>query len=141
MKSECPIKDNIAYLASRTLRAESAIFGSGCRSFGALEQHPPGLFVRSVEEPAQGSVLGRIKLPQFEGPLLARENPADEHDLEYVDKLELLVHQGLETGLESGQLLRTTPKQALLFPGGELQGMPDLNLGPAAHLGSCGSVM
>ena len=141
MKSKCPIKDNIAYLASRTLRAESAIFGCGCGSFGVLEQHPPGSFVRRVEEPAQGLVPCRIELPQIKSPLLARENPADEHGLDHVDKLKLLVHQGLETGLESGQLLRTTPKQALLFPGGELQGMPDLNLGPAAHLGSCGSVM
>ena len=92
MKSKCPIKDNIAYLASRTLRAESAIFGSGCGSLGTLEQHPPGLFVRSVKEPAQSLVLRRIELPHIEVPLLARENPADEHDLDYVDKLELLVH-------------------------------------------------
>ena len=92
MENRRPIKDKITYLVSRTLRAESTIFSSGCGSFGALEQHLPGIFVRSVEEPAQGSVLGQIKLPQFEGPLLARENPADEHDLDYVDKLELLVH-------------------------------------------------
>ena len=109
MKNKCPRNDNMAYLVSWTLRAESAIFSSGCGGLGALEQHLPGLFVRSVEEPAQGPVLCRIKLPQIEGPLLAGENPADEHDLDHVDKLKLLVHQGLETGLESGQLLRTTP--------------------------------
>ena len=109
MENKCPVKGRIAYLASLALRAESAIFGSGCGSFGALEQHPPGSFVRSVEDPAQGPVLCRIKLPQIEVPLLAGENPADEHDLDHIDKLELLVHQGLETRLESGQLLRTTP--------------------------------
>ena len=109
MKNECPIKDNIAYLASWALRAESAIFSCGCGGFSPLEQHPPGSFVRCVEEPAKGPVLCRIKLPHIEGPLLAGENPADEHDLDHVDKLKLLVHQGLETGLESGQLLRTTP--------------------------------
>ena len=92
MENKCPVKGKIAYLASRTLRAESAIFGSGCRSLGALKQHPPGLFVHSVEEPAQSLVLRRIELPHIEVPLLARENPADEHDLDYVDKLELLVH-------------------------------------------------
>ena len=109
MKSKCPIKDNIAYLVGRALRAESAIFSCRCGGFSALEQHPPGSFVRRVEEPAQGPVLCRIKLPQIEGPLLAGENPADEHDLDHVNKLKLLVHQGLETGLESGQLFRTTP--------------------------------
>ena len=110
MNNKRPIKDNITHLVSWTLRAESAIFGSGCGSFGALEQHPPGLFVRSVKELAQGLVLCRIELSQVEVPLLAGENPADEHDLDYVEKLELLVHQGLETGLESGQLFRITPR-------------------------------
>ena len=107
--NNCPIEDNEAYLTGRALGAESAIFSRGRRGFSALEQHPPGSFVCRIEEPAQGPVLCRIKLPQIEGPLLAGENPADEHDLDHIDKLKLLVHQGLETGLESGQLLRTTP--------------------------------
>ena len=109
MENKRPVKGKIAYLASRTLRAESAIFGGGCGSLGALKQHPPGLFVGSVEEPVQSSVLRRIELPQVELPLLAREYPMDEHDLDYVDKLELLVQHVLNTCLESGQLLRTTP--------------------------------
>ena len=89
---KCPVKGKIAYLAGLTLRAESAIFVSGCGSLGALEKHLPGIFVRSVEEPAQGLVLRRIKLPHIETPSLARKNPADEHDLDYVDKLELPFH-------------------------------------------------
>ena len=92
MENKHPVKDKITYLVSRTLRAESAIFGSGCGSLGALEQHLPGIFVRSVEEPAQSLVLRQIELPHVEAPSLARENPADEHDLDYIDKLELLVH-------------------------------------------------
>ena len=102
MENKRPVKDKITYLVSRTLRAESAIFGSGCRGLGALKQHLPGIFVRSVEEPAQGLVLCRIKVPQVEGPLLAREDPADEHDLDYVDEFELLVHHVFNTCLESG---------------------------------------
>ena len=85
MKNKCPIKGKISYLAGLTLRAESAIFGSGCGSLGALEQHLPDLFVRSVEEPTQGPVLCRIKLPQIEVPLLAGENPMDEHDLDHIN--------------------------------------------------------
>ena len=57
-----------------------------------------------VEEPVQSSVLCRVELPQVELPLLAREDPADEHNLDYVDKLELLVHHVLNICLESGQL-------------------------------------
>ena len=110
MKNKCPVKGKIAYLTGLMLRAESAIFGSGCRSLGALEQHLPGIFVRSTEEPAQSLVLRRIKLPQVEGPLLAREDPADEHDLDYVDELDLLVHKVLDAGLESGQLFQITPR-------------------------------
>ena len=82
----------MAYLASVTLRAVSAVLGSGCGSLGALEKHLPDIFVRSVEEPTQGLVLRRIELPHVESPSLARENLANEHDLDYIDELELLVH-------------------------------------------------
>ena len=91
MENKHPVKDKVAYLVSWTLRAESAIFGSGCGSLGALEQHLPDIFVRSVEEPAQSLVLRRIELPHVEAPSLARENLADEQDRDYVDELELLV--------------------------------------------------
>ena len=92
-----------------TLRAESAILSSGCGSLGALEKHLPGIFVRRVEEPTQSSVLRRVELPQIEGPLLTREDPADEHNLDYIDKLELLVHQGLDAGLQSSHLYFAAP--------------------------------
>ena len=108
-ENKCPIEDNKAYLAGRALGDESAVFHRGRGGFSALEQHPPCIFVRRVEEPAQGPVLCRIELPQIEGPLLAGENPADKYDLDHIDKPKLLVHQGLKTGLESCQLLRTTP--------------------------------
>ena len=65
--------------------------------------------MRSVEELAQGLVMCQIKLPKFEGPLLAWEDPADEHDLDYIYKLEILVHQLFDAGLESGQLFRISP--------------------------------
>ena len=102
-----------------TLRAESAILGSGCRSLGALEKHPPGIFVRHVEEPIKSLMLRRVEFPKVEGPSLTREDQPDEHNLDYVDKLELLVHQGLDACLESGQLSFCTPRQACLLPGGE----------------------
>ena len=89
-----------------TLRAESAILGSRCGSLGALEKHLPSIFVRRVEEPAQSSVLRRVELPQIEGPLLTREDPTEEHDLDYVDKLEFLAYHVPDTLLESVQLQR-----------------------------------
>ena len=98
-----------AYRESMTLRTESAILGSGCGSLSALEKHLPGIFVRCVEEPAQSLVLRRVELPQVESPLLTQEDQADEHNLDYVDKFELLVHQGLDACLESGQLSFFTP--------------------------------
>ena len=101
------------------MRAESAILGSGCGGLGALEKHLPGIFVRRVEEPAQSSVPRRVELPQVESPLLTREDPADEHNLDYVDKLELLAHQGLDACLQSSHLLLVAPRQARLFPGRE----------------------
>ena len=109
MENKHSVRDEVTYRVSWTLRNESAIFGSGCGGLGALEQHLPDFFVRSVEEPLQGLVLRRIKLPHVEAPSLAREDPADEHDLDHVDELELLVHQGFDAGLESSQLFRITP--------------------------------
>ena len=114
-----------------TLRAESAILGSGCGGLGALEKHLPGIFARRVEEPAQSSVLRRVELPQVESSLLTREDPADEHNLDYVDKFELLVHQGLDACLESGHLSFFTPRQARLFLGGEPR------RGSGSELGGC----
>ena len=108
-ENNCPIEDNEAYLTGRALGAESAILSRGHGGFSALEKHPPDGFIHRVEEPAQSPVLCRIKLPQIEGPLLAGEDPADEYDLDHIDKPKLLVHQGLKKGLESCQLLRTAP--------------------------------
>ena len=87
-----------------TLRAESAVLGSGCGSLGTLEKHLTGIFVRRVEEPTQSPMLHQVELPHIEGPLLTREDPADEHDLDYVNKFKLLAHQVLDACLESGQL-------------------------------------
>ena len=92
-----------------TLRAESAILGGGCGSLGALDKHLPCIFVCRVEEPAQSSVPHRVEFPQVESPLLTREDPVDEHNLDYVDKFEIPVHQGLYACLESGQLSFFTP--------------------------------
>ena len=75
-----------------------------------------------VEELSQRLVLGWVELPQIEYPLLTRENPAEEHDLDHVDELDFLAHHVLDAGLESGQLYRGTPGQALLFPRGEPRG-------------------
>ena len=82
-----------------------------------------------VEEPVQSSVLRRLELPQVEVPLLAREDPSVEHDLDYVDEFERLAHHVLDTCLESGQLSRTIPGQALLLPGGEPRGDARSELG------------
>ena len=82
-----------------------------------------------VEELVQSPVLGRVELPQVESPLLSREDPADEHDLDYVDEFELLVHHVLNTCLESSQLSRTAPGHAILLPGGEPRGDARSELG------------
>ena len=98
------MKGKAAYRTGLALCAESAILSNGRRDLGAFEQHPPGIFVSCVEELVQSSVLRRVELPQVEVSLLAWEDPAVEHDLDYVDKFELLVHHVLNTCLESGQL-------------------------------------
>ena len=104
------------------LCAESTVLGEGRRYLGALEQHPPEVLVRRVVELSQHLVLGRVELPQNKCPSLARKDPAEEHNLDHVDELNFLVRHVLDAGLESGQLYRRTPGQALLFPRSELRG-------------------
>ena len=106
MKNKYPVKGKIIYLVSLTLRSESVNFGSGCGGLGALEQHLPDLFVHSVEEPIQSLVLRRIKLPHMDSPALADENPAKQHHLDYIDKLDILGHHALDTCLQRYQLIR-----------------------------------
>ena len=98
------MKGKAAYRTGLALRAESAILRNRGGDLGTFKQYPPGIFMSHIEEPIQSSVLRQIELPQGKLPLLAREYPADEHNLDYVDKLELLVHHVLNTCLESGQL-------------------------------------
>ena len=72
--------------------------------------------MRCVEEPGQSLVLVQIEFPQIKIPSLTREDPAEDHDLDHVDKLDLLGHQVSDAGLESGHLFRIAPRQARLFP-------------------------
>ena len=129
MKNKYPVRGTAAYRTGLALRAESASLSNGRRDLGAFEQYPPGIFMSCVEEPVQSSMLGRGELPQVESPLLAREYPVDEHDLDYVDEFELPVQHVLNTCLESGQLSRATRGQALLLPGGEPRGEARSELG------------
>ena len=64
--------------------------------------------MRRVEELSQRLVFGRIELPHIECPSLTREDPAEEHDLDHVDKLDLLAYHIFDTVLESSQLHRCT---------------------------------
>ena len=94
-----------------------------------------------VEEPVQSSMMCRVELPQVEGPLLAREDPANEHDLDYVDKLELLVTRDwtqVWSPVSSSELPHVRP---VSFQEVSRVGKPDQNSRAATHLGSHGSVM
>ena len=68
--------------------ALSPILGKGRRYLGGLEQHPPDILARRVEKLSRRLVLGRVELPHIECPSLTRKDPAEEHDLDHVDKLD-----------------------------------------------------
>ena len=95
-----------AYRIGRALCAESAILGKGRRYHGGAEQHLPDVMVRRVEELSQCLVLSQVELPHIECPSLTREDPAEEHDLDHVYKLDFLVDHVLDTCLEPGHFFR-----------------------------------
>ena len=124
-----------------TLCVESAILGSGCGGLNALEMHLPGIFVRRVEEPAQSSVLRRVELPQIEGPLLTREDPADEHNLDYLTSLSFFSTR-VWTHVWSPDSSPFLPHyRPVSFQEVSRVGGPDRNSGAATHSGLRGSVM
>ena len=65
--------------------------------------------MRRVEELSQRLVFGRVELPHIKCPSLAREDPAEEHDLHHVDKLDFLAYHILDAVLESSQLRWLAP--------------------------------
>ena len=81
-----------------------AVLGYGRRYFGGLEQHRPCAFVRHVIELPEHLMFGRDELPQIDCPPLAGPDLANKHDLDHVDKLDVLVLHSLDAVDESGQL-------------------------------------
>ena len=81
---------------------EPTVLGYERRYFGGLEQRLPRVLVLHAIEPTQRLVLFWIELPQIECPLLAWENPATEHDLDHIDKIDVLVLHALDAVDESG---------------------------------------
>ena len=65
--------------------------------------------MRCIKEPGQSLVLGRVELPQVKSPTLTREDPAEEHDLDHIEKFDLLAYHIFDAVLESGQLRWLTP--------------------------------
>ena len=88
---------------------EPTVLGYERRYFGGLEQRLPRVFVLHAIEPLERLVFGRDELPQIECPPLARQNPANEHDLDHIDKLDVLVLPTLDAVVESSQLCRFSP--------------------------------
>ena len=85
-------------------------------------------------------MLRRVELPQIEGPSLKWEDQADEHNLDYVDKLELLVHQGLDACWSPVNSPFLPQDRLVSFQDVSRVGGPDQNSGGATHLVSRGSV-
>ena len=90
---------------------EPMVLGYERRYFGGLEQHLPRVLVLHAIEPLERLVFGQDELPQIECPPLARQNPANEHDLDHVDKLDVLVLHAFDAVWEFGQLYRFAPGQ------------------------------
>ena len=74
-----------------------------------LEEDLPDTFVRDAEEVLQGLVLDRIEFLQIAGPTLAWKDPAKEHHMDHIDKLDVLVDHALDAHLQRCQLVRRGP--------------------------------
>ena len=59
----------------------------------------------SFEEPLQGLVPLRVELPKGAFSALAGEDPANQHHLDYVDKLDVPINHALNAHLQRNQLV------------------------------------
>ena len=99
------------------------------------EERFPDAFVHCAEEPSQRLVLGGVVLPQIASPALARKDPANEHNLDHVDKFDLLSYHVLDARLEPRDLIQRSPGQALLLPGGKSQWSSGSKFGGCCPIG------
>ena len=67
--------------------------------FSFPEKQPQHSFVRSAEEVLEGPWSFRIKLPHTKKPSLARQGPADQHYLNHVDKIDVLLKKAPDAAL------------------------------------------
>ena len=103
---DIPCKHKRTNRISPAFCTKPVIFRRGWWYLAGLKKHLPDVFVCRIEELSQHLVFGRVELPHIKSLSLTREDPAEEHDLDYIDEFNLLVHQVLDAGLESGQLCR-----------------------------------
>ena len=67
----------MTYLAGGVFTVVTTVRIRGRRFLVALKEQLPGIFVGGLEEPHQGLMLLRIKIPQRATSALAWENPAN----------------------------------------------------------------
>ena len=88
---------------------EPVVLGYERRYLDGLEQRLPCVLMLHAVEPLERTVFGRDEFPQTECLPLARQYQANEHDLDHVDELDVLVLHALDAVDESGQLYRFAP--------------------------------
>ena len=118
-----------------------AVLGCGRRYFRGLEQHLPCAFVRHVVELLERPVFGWDELPQTDRPPLAGQDSADEHDLDHVDKLDVLVLHAFDACWSPASSVESPQDRPFFSQEVSRMGAPDQNSGAAAQLAPCGSVM
>ena len=81
-----------------------------------------------------------IKLPHRATSALAREDPVNQHHLNYIDKLDVLGYHTLNARLQRYQLIGRTPVQTLLDPGGQSHGSTGAEFGRCSPVGTIGDL-
>ena len=69
--------------------------------FSFSEKQLPHPFVRNAEEVLEGSWSFWIELPHTKRPTLAWKDSANQHYLNHVDKIDILLQEGSDAALKS----------------------------------------
>ena len=93
------VRKSRAYRGIRMVAVEADVLCGVRPLFSFPEKQLPHSFVHSTEEVLEGPWSFRIKHPHTERPSLPRQNLADKHYLDHVDKTDVLLKEALDAAL------------------------------------------
>ena len=101
----------ITYLGSGAVAAQAHVLGSVRTLYLGSEERFVHLLVRQAEEILNSAWSFRVEFPHAEGPVFARLDSTNQHNLHYHSQTEISLEEISDTALQYWHVLGWTPAQ------------------------------